>query len=123
MLKATIVEYNDFCNHGYDAIFAKERRYLLPLRRAPYYAIRCQPHILDTIGGIRINERMEVLDNNDKPIRGLYAAGVATSGWEAETYCSDLNGSTFGYAINSGRIAGENAAEFISTSRKRKRKT
>jgi fumarate reductase flavoprotein subunit len=121
VLKATIVEYNDFCNHGYDAIFAKERRYLLPLRHAPYYAIRCQPYILDTIGGIRINERMEVLDNNDKPIRGLYAAGVTTSGWEAETYCSDLNGSTFGYAINSGRIAGENAAEFISTSRKRKK--
>ena len=71
------------------------------------------PHILDTIGGIRINERMEVLDIQDKPIRGLYAAGVATSGWEAETYCSDLSGSAFGFAINSGRIAGENAAAFI----------
>ncbi len=113
VLKATVDEYNDFCDHGYDAIFAKERRYLLPLYRAPYYAIKCHSHILDTIGGIRINERMEVLDNNDKPIRGLYAAGVATSGWEAETYCSDLSGSAFGYAINSGRIAGENAAEFI----------
>jgi fumarate reductase flavoprotein subunit len=66
---------------------------------------------------------MEVLDNDDKSIRGLYAAGVATSGWEPESYCSDLNGSTFGYAINSGRIAVENAAEFISTSRQRKRKT
>lgn len=72
---------------------------------------------------IRIIERVEVLDNDDKSIRGLYAAGVATSGWEAESYCSDLNGSTFGYAINSGRIAVENAAEFISTSRQRKRKT
>ena len=123
VLKATVNEYNDFCNHGYDAAFAKERRYLLPLRQAPFYVIRCQPQILDTIGGIRINERMEVLNNNDKPIRGLYAAGVATSGWEAETYCSDLNGSTFGYAINSGRIAGENAAEFIATARKRRRKT
>jgi hypothetical protein len=27
-----------------------------------------------------------------------------------ETYCSDLNGSAFGYAVNSGRIAAESAS-------------
>ena len=55
---------------------------------------------------------ISVLDNRRRPIPGLYAAGVVTSGWESEIYCSDLSGSAFGYAINSGRIAGENAAEF-----------
>jgi fumarate reductase flavoprotein subunit len=114
VLQATIVEYNSFCDHGYDALFAKERRYLLPLYQPPFYAIRCYPHMLDTMGGIRINERMEVLNQEDVPIRGLYAAGVATSGWEAENYCSDLSGSAFGFALNSGRIAGESAAVFIS---------
>jgi fumarate reductase flavoprotein subunit len=83
------------------------------LYQPPYYAIRCEAHILDTLGGIRINERMEVLDRQDVPIRGLYAAGSATSGWQAEAYCSDLSGSAFGYAINSGRIAGENAAASV----------
>jgi fumarate reductase flavoprotein subunit len=112
-LKATVEEYNDYCNHGYDETFAKERRWLLPLQRPPYYAIKCEAHLLDTIGGIRINEKMEVLNKQDEPIHGLYAAGVATSGWEAESYCSDLSGSAFGYAINSGRIAGENAAASI----------
>ncbi len=112
VLKDTVDEYNACCEHGYDRIFAKDRRYLLPLRSAPYYAIRGLPHFLDTLGGIKINEHMEVLDNQDKPIPGLYAAGVTTSGWESETYCSDLSGSAFGYAINSGRIAGENAAKF-----------
>lgn len=107
------LEYNVYCDHGYDALFAKDRRYLLPLRQAPYYAIRCEAHFLDTMGGIRINEHMEVLNSQDRPIRGLYAAGVVASGWEAETYCSDLNGSAFGFAINSGRIAAENAAVFI----------
>jgi fumarate reductase flavoprotein subunit len=112
-LKATVDEYNDFCGHGYDALFAKDRRYLVPLLHPPYYAIRAEAHFLDTMGGIRVNERMEVLNTQDKPILGLYAAGVVTSGWEAETYCSDLNGSAFGYALNSGRIAAENAAEFV----------
>lgn len=110
-LKETIDSYNRSCSQGYDEIFAKDRRYLRPLRTAPFYALRCLPHFLDTMGGIRINEHMAVLDSADNPIPGLFAAGVITSGWESETYCSDLSGSAFGYAINSGRIAGENACK------------
>jgi fumarate reductase flavoprotein subunit len=75
--------------------------------------LKCLPHFLDTLGGIRINERMEILDSSDNPIPGLFAAGVITSGWESETYCSDLSGSAFGYAINSGRIAAESARKFV----------
>lgn len=112
VLKDTIAHYNSFCNQGYDESFAKERRYLLPLHSAPYYAIRGLSVLLDTIGGIKINERMEVLDNQNDPIPGLYAAGVITSGWESEIYCSALSASAFGFAINSGRIAGENAIHF-----------
>ena len=61
------------------------------------------------------DERMEVLGKQDSPIRGLYAAGVDTGGWESETYCCVLSGSAFGFAVNSGRIAGENAAGYISS--------
>ena len=56
---------------------------------------------------------MEVLDKQDRPISGLYAAGVDTGGWVSETYFIKLSGYAFGYAVNSGRIAGENAARFI----------
>ncbi|HEX7475344.1 MAG TPA: FAD-dependent oxidoreductase [Dehalococcoidales bacterium] len=112
-LKESIEEYNAGCERGYDNLFAKERRYLESVLTPPFYAIRCLPHFLDTLGGIKINERMEVLNQDSAPIAGLYAAGVITSGWESETYCSDLSGSAFGYAINSGRIAGENAAHRI----------
>jgi fumarate reductase flavoprotein subunit len=110
-LRKTIEQYNTYCNQGYDESFAKERRYLLPLIKPPYYAIRGLAVLLDTIGGIKINERMEVLDTQSNPIPGLYAAGVVTSGWESETYCSILSASAFGFAINSGRIAGENAIQ------------
>jgi fumarate reductase flavoprotein subunit len=112
VLRATVDEYNGFCARGYDEHFAKDRRYLYPMLQVPFYAARGEPYILDTMGGIQVNERMEVLDGGLRNIPGLYAAGVATSGWESETYCSDLSGSAFGYAINSGRIAGENAAGF-----------
>jgi fumarate reductase flavoprotein subunit len=82
----------------------------MPLRTPPYYAIKCGVDYLDTIGGIRINEQMEVLDKQGKPIPGLYAAGIDTGGWVGDTYCIRTTGTTFAFAINSGRIAGENAA-------------
>ncbi|MGD0781067.1 MAG: FAD-dependent oxidoreductase [Dehalococcoidales bacterium] len=113
-LKATVDEYNIACEYGYDPIFAKDRRNLLPLRTPPYYALRCSSAFLDTIGGIKINEKMEVIDNQFKPIPGLFAAGVVTGGWEGDTYCYKLLGSARGFALNSGRIAGENATKYIS---------
>ena len=116
ILKDTVAQYNAFCQQGYDEHFAKERRYLLPLTDPPFYAIQGLSVLLDTIGGIRINEHMEVLDSQNDPIPGLYAAGVVTSGWESETYCSILSASAFGFAINSGRIAGENAFRYTSKS-------
>jgi fumarate reductase flavoprotein subunit len=114
MLIHTVEEYNRFCAQGYDELFAKDRRYLLPLEETPFYAVRNMPTFLDTLGGIVINEKMEVIDQNRTPIPGLYAAGVTASGWVGENYCGDLSGFAFGFALNSGRIAGENAAQFIS---------
>ena len=64
------------------------------------------------IGGIKTNHHMEVLNHEDKAIPGLYA-GSDTGGLESETYCLTLSGAAFGFAINSGRIAGENVAEFV----------
>jgi fumarate reductase flavoprotein subunit len=113
VLKATIDEYNAFCDDGYDKLFAKDRRYLEALRTPPYYAIRCHPSFMSTIGGIKINHRMEVLDHQDNSIPGLYAAGVDTGGWETDTYNAILSGTTYGFSMNSGRIAAENAAGYV----------
>jgi fumarate reductase flavoprotein subunit len=113
MLKATIDEYNAACDSGHDPLFAKDNEYLVPLRTAPYYAVRSFVGYVDTIGGIKINERMEVIDTQGKPIPGLYAGGVDTGGWEPETYNALLTGNTVGFAFNSGRIAGENIVKFI----------
>jgi len=112
-IRTTIDEYNSNCEQGYDPIFAKERRYLQPLRTAPYYAIVCHVGFLGTIGGIKTNEHMEILDEQDNPIPGLYVGGIDAGGWQSETYCAELAGSTFSFAINSGRIAGENAAQYV----------
>jgi len=114
LLDATLEEYNGFCKQGYDEAFGKDRRYLVPLRMPPFYGMKCVPSFHGTIGGIKINHRMEVLDQKNNPIPGLYAGGIDTGGWESETYCLTLSGSAFGFALNSGRIAGENASTYLS---------
>jgi NADPH-dependent glutamate synthase beta subunit-like oxidoreductase len=115
VLKATIDEYNLVCEKGYDPVFRKDRRHLVPLLTPPYYAIKLGVDYLDTIGGLKINERMEVLDRQGKSVPGLYAAGIDTGGWIGDTYCVQTTGTTFAFAINSGRIAGENAATYVLT--------
>jgi len=114
VLKATVDEYNTDCDQGHDPVFAKDRQYLLPLRTPPYFAVEGHITYVNTIGGIKINEHMQVLNKQDNPIPGLYAAGVDTGGWESETYCSRLSGHAFGFSINSGRIAGESLAQYVS---------
>ena len=115
-LETTVAEYNDACAHNYDPLFCKDRENLVPLLSPPYYAIRCASAFLDTIGGIKINERTEVMNTAGQVIPGLYAAGVVTGGWEGETYCFRLLGSARGFSLTAGRIAGANAAAYMRRS-------
>jgi fumarate reductase flavoprotein subunit len=112
VLKATIDEYNTDCDLGYDSIFLKDRRYLEPLRVPPYYAVKFHQTLLDTMGGIKTNHHMEIVNGDDNPIPGLYGAGVCVGGYTSGTYCYALSGTMFGFALNSGRIAAENAVKF-----------
>lgn len=113
VLKATLDEYNAACDDKHDALFAKDRRYLLPLRTPPFYAVKGHLGLCDAYGGIKINEKMEALDAGDNPIPGLYAAGSTAGCWESESYCYRLTGHLVGFALNSGRIAGENAVKYL----------
>jgi fumarate reductase flavoprotein subunit len=111
-LKNNVEEYNSCCDRGHDDQLAKDRRNLKALRNPPYYATRCVPGILSSLGGIKTNHRMEVLDKQNNPIAGFYAAGNdACGGFSGETYNVRLAGAGCGFAFNSGRIAGENAAK------------
>jgi fumarate reductase flavoprotein subunit len=116
VLTATIDEYNGFCDKRYDPTFAKDPKFLMPVRTPPFYVLKCHQGFHGTVGGIKINQRMEVLDKHDQPIHGLYAAGSDTGGWQGDTYCLDLSGSTFAFAVSSGRIAGENALKYANPS-------
>lgn len=113
-LARTVDRYNAFCERGQDEQFAKDPRYLLPLKGPGYYAARMRTGFLGTLGGIRINARTEAVDQNDSPVPGLYAAGLDAGGLHAESYSMrDTSGIASAFALISGRVAGENAGKYV----------
>ena len=106
----SIAEYDAFCRQGRDGLFAKSPRYLMPLGTGPVYAIRAGADMLITHGGIRVDSQFRALDKKHLPLKNLYIAGVDFGGADADVYNVEMSGHGFGFALNSGRMAGENAA-------------
>lgn len=117
-LKKTIAEYNAMCNgfaNGYDWQFTKDHRFLKPITTAPYYVARHFPSGYGSLGGIQVNENMEVLDTQLDKIPGLYSCGTDSATVFADSYCFYNPGSTMSYALNSGRIAAMEAVKYIDS--------
>lgn len=113
VLKATIGEYNSFCEKGKDDMFLRDVRFMSSIAAPPFYAIKSALAMLMTRGPLKVNTRMEVVDGDDDPIPGLYAAGVDIGGTDEDTYWGTGTGHSYIWAILSGCIASENAAEII----------
>lgn len=117
-LLKTIEEYNQMCNgsqRGYDWQFTKDHRFLKPILKAPYFVARHFPSGYGSLGGLEVNENMEVLNDEFAPIPGLYACGNDTATVFADSYCFYNPGSTMSYAINSGRIAAKESVAYIDS--------
>ena len=114
-LENTLAEYNRSCEKGYDDLFNKPHKYLRPLKTPKFYAARFFPGAYGSVGGIKINHRTEVLDKNWEKIPGFYAAGSDACSIYGDSYVFVLPGNTMGFAVNTGRIAGENASEYIKS--------
>jgi fumarate reductase flavoprotein subunit len=107
----TVDEYNDMCD-GADTQFYKPRKFMKPIRKAPFYAGVFRPSGYGTLGGIKINEDGEVLNDDWKKVPGLFAAGTDTCTIYGDSYMFLLPGNTMGYCLNTGRFAGESAAAY-----------
>ena len=111
-LTQAIEEYNEGCVRR-DDYFFKKKEHLIPLNGPTYYAVKMFPGGYGTLGGIKINYKTEVLDRENQVIEGLYAAGTDACSIFGDSYVFVLPGNTMGFALNSGRMAGENAAKYV----------
>jgi fumarate reductase flavoprotein subunit len=86
-----------------------------PIRKGKFYAAKFFPGAYGSLGGIKINHKTEVITQDYAVIDGLYAAGTDTCTIYGDSYMFLLPGNTMGYALNSGRMAGENASDYVNT--------
>ncbi len=110
---ASVNQYNGAIEAGQDTLFFADTAHLIPLQSGPYYAVKYTTRNLTTLGGVKINEKIQAVDENMMPISGLYVAGADAGGMYGMSYV-DFEGGTLGFAYTSGRLAGINAAEFTA---------
>jgi fumarate reductase flavoprotein subunit len=107
---ATITRYNELAKNKKDVDFGVDGKKMKFLAKPPYYAAQVRNFALVSVSGLKINEKMQVLDKEGKPIPGLYASGNASGGFFSDTYPRNVGGISCGRAITFGRIAGKTAA-------------
>jgi fumarate reductase flavoprotein subunit len=115
VLKATVAQYNTYCDNKYDYDMLKDGRFLFPVRVPPFYAVLGRNGFDATFGGIKINERMEVINTGFQPIKGLYAGGNNAGSAINVNYHPMHAGTSMSFAVCSGYIAGRSAAEYVLT--------
>ena len=103
---AEVETYNGYCASGVDEMYGKAADYLWPVETGPFYALQVCSGMLNTCGGIRIDRNAQVCDDRGKPVTGLFAAGVCTSGWDGEVYGG-------GTCQTVGMWAGSKAARYV----------
>jgi len=117
ILQATVKEYNAACRPGEfnprdldglatTGLTPPKSNWARPIDVGPYKAYPIISSIVFTFGGLKVNTRAQVLNQQGDPIPGLYAAGE-TMGLYYGSYTgatSVLKGAVF------GRIAGTDAA-------------
>lgn len=84
---ATMETYEADCVAGAgDSVFGKPAESMMSMGEGPFYGFRLNSVIFNTNNGIRINRNAQVVDASFKPVEGLYAAGIAASGFNTEIY-------------------------------------
>ena len=115
VLQDTVDQYNEYCRCGVDDQFHKEQKYLHELTGKGHYIVgKFYLGAYGTVGGVRINKYCEVLNDDLLPIEGLYSAGSDANTIYGDSYNFTLPGNTMGFAINTGRMAGESVADYIA---------
>lgn len=107
---ATMADWNEKVAAKADPDFGRVS-FANPLDQAPYYAIKVQPGIHHTMGGIKINSASQVIDTEGSVIEGLFAAGEVTGGVHGN---NRLGGNAVADFTIFGRIAGQSAADYAA---------
>lgn len=110
-LKATAERYNEICERGFDEDFYKPAELLYPVKEPPFYCDKHNSMLLVTLGGVRCDTDMRVLNEDDEPIEGLFANGTMVGGMFANSYVTVMPGINMGRSLTFGYRLGKYLAQ------------
>lgn len=108
-LKETIERYNELCDKQSDEDYLKDPNYLIPVKTGPFYAVRQDPCVTNTIGGLDVNYDNAVLNTQGEVIPSLYCVGVDSCKLYKESYNYAMSGGLVSYSLYSGLNAAQHA--------------
>lgn len=94
----TVERYNEMCEAGVDTDFYKTADKLIPIGEndGPFYGASFSPGFLTSLGGLRTDPDLRVLDKDDQPIEGLFNAGCMIGNFYSGTYTFAMEGMNYG---------------------------
>lgn len=120
---ASVERYNELCAKGHDDDFGKAAEKMHAIATPPFKAITYDTlkhtsvddvscmRLLVTMGGLVTNDNAQVLDDDLRPIAGLYAVGNTQGGRFVDDYPFSLSGASHGAALTYGYLAGKHVAQ------------
>lgn len=107
-LAKTVAHWNDMVKAGKDTDF--NRKITGGLGEGPYYIVEQKVRYQTTLGGLKADADLRILDKAGKPIPGLYGAGCVVGGANgADSLTAMMNS----WAIVSGVVSAESAVQSI----------
>ena len=103
----TVERYNELYKKGEDEDFGKRPVLLTSIDKAPFYALKFGPSMLNVFGGLLTDTELHVLDKNREPVPGLYATGMIAGGLYGVDYPLLFNGNSHGRCLTWGLILAE----------------
>ena len=112
VLTACVERYNAQCEQGKDLDFCKKKEELIPLCKAPNYALRCSMATDGAFGGVPVDEHSRAMAADGSVMENLYVTGDFASGRfinQGGIKVQIIN--DLAWAFASGFMAGSHAAE------------
>ena len=112
-LQKTVARYNTFVKNGTDEEFNRPAKFMKTQvsLTGPYYIVEQQPRFATTMGGVVTDRTLNVVNKQDKPKKGLFAAGELVGGAMGD---DSPPGGNMAWAMTSGKLAAESAVKFLN---------
>ncbi|WFC04157.1 flavocytochrome c [Lactiplantibacillus pentosus] len=109
-LKQTVADWNQAVANHADTAFNRTTGMDRDIAKGPFYAIHIAPAVHYTMGGVGINPATQVLDKQDQPINGLFAAGEVVGGLHGN---NRIGGNSIAETVIFGRQAGQQMFKYL----------